>query len=63
MRLIKTPATCTKKHTTPVKVVGKECKIVKRFGDAKQGFLVPPKNKTVVLDFSVSQGQGRGLCR
>jgi len=63
VRLIKTPATCTKKHTTPVTVVGKECKIVKRFGDAKQGFLVPPKNKTVVLDFSVSQGQGRGLCR
>lgn len=55
VRLIKTPASCTKKHTTPVRVVGKECKIVKRFGDAKQGFLKPPLNKTVVLDFSVGR--------
>ncbi|PRW58938.1 aggrecan core -like [Chlorella sorokiniana] len=52
VRLIKTPASCTKKHTTPIKVVGKECKIVKHFGDTKEGFLKAPHNKTVVLDFS-----------
>lgn len=56
VRLVKTPASCTKKHSTPVRVVGKECKIVKTFGDRKEGYLKPPLNKTVVIDFSVSQG-------
>lgn len=47
--LVKTPAACTLKHTTPLRVVGKECKVVKEWGEAKQGYLLPPVTKSASL--------------
>lgn len=48
--LVKTRAACTHKHTTPLRVVGKECKVEKAWGEAKAGYLVPPVRKSASLD-------------
>lgn len=44
--LISTPAVCTMKHSTPLRVVGNECKVEKAFGEAHAGFLLHPIRKT-----------------
>jgi hypothetical protein len=44
--LFKNPPRCTLHHSEPSKVVGKECKIVKDYGQRVEGYLKAPKNKT-----------------
>ncbi|KAI3429505.1 hypothetical protein D9Q98_005594 [Chlorella vulgaris] len=44
--LFKNPPRCTLHHSEPSKVVGKECKIVKDYGQRVEGYLRAPKNKT-----------------
>lgn len=56
--LIKTPAACAKHHSTPLSVTGKECKLVKQWGERKQGFLKHPANKTFELGVEVSGQRG-----
>jgi hypothetical protein len=58
--LIKEPTRCTLHHSEPTRVVGKECKVVKEYGERVQGYLKAPKNKTVEVGGVQVGREGRG---